>query len=148
MKVSLNIVKFYNEKYNSSPDPYSYGVDEVLRRIGAQLGAVEEVTYFGHRFNGVVVARIMSCVKHPDADKLNVCRVDDGGAVEKLWFDLCKELVDDNIEITQVSKSYEGFSNYETIDNVNHLRVKGYDSVNAYPKRLFLDFSLFFAVQG
>ena len=69
MKVSLNIVKFYNEKYNSSPDPYSYGVDEVLRRIGAQLGAVEEVTYFGHRFNGVVVARIMSCVKHPDADK-------------------------------------------------------------------------------
>lgn len=82
MKVSLNIVKFYNERYNSSPDPYSYGVDEVLRRIGAQLGAVEDVTYFGARFNGIVVAKIMSCEKHPDADKLNVCRVDDGGAVE------------------------------------------------------------------
>jgi phenylalanyl-tRNA synthetase beta chain len=82
MKVSLNIVKFYNERYNSSPDPYSYGVDEVLRRIGAQLGAVEDVTYFGARFNGIVVAKIISCEKHPDADKLNVCRVDDGGAVE------------------------------------------------------------------
>ena len=60
MKVSLNIVKFCNEKYNSAPDPYSYGVDEVLNRIGAQLGAVEDVTYYSARFNGVVVAKIIT----------------------------------------------------------------------------------------
>ena len=84
MKVSLNLVKFINQHYGCGVDPYSYGVDEVLHRIGAQLGAVEDVTYFGAKFNGIVVAKIMSCEKHPDADKLSVCRVDDGGAVENV----------------------------------------------------------------
>ncbi len=88
MKVSLNIVKFYNEKYNSSPDPYSYGVDEVLRRIGAQLGAIEEVTYFGKRFDGIVVAKVISCEKHENSDHLSVCMIDAGGK--------CSELADDS----------------------------------------------------
>ncbi|MBP7767054.1 phenylalanine--tRNA ligase subunit beta [Candidatus Saccharibacteria bacterium] len=82
MKVSLNLVKHINKHYGCSIDPYTYGIDEILRRIGAQLGAVEEVDHYGQRFNGIVVAKIMSCDKHPDADRLNICKVDDGGIVD------------------------------------------------------------------
>lgn len=59
-------------------------VDELVTKIGAQLGAVEEVIDLGVRYKDVVVAKIVSCVKHPNADKLNVCLVDDGGKVPDL----------------------------------------------------------------
>ena len=74
MKVSINWAQRY-----SNVDLSSISTDELLQKIGSQLGAVEEVTYWGPRFDNVVVAHIVSCVQHPDADKLRVCMIDDGG---------------------------------------------------------------------
>lgn len=54
-------------------------VDELVAKIGAQLGAVEEVIDLGARYKNIVVAKIISCNKHPNADKLNICKVDDNG---------------------------------------------------------------------
>jgi phenylalanyl-tRNA synthetase beta chain len=87
MKVSLNLVKFYNEADNCGVDPYTYGVDEILRRIGAQLGAVEDVIYFGKRFDGVVVAKVVSCEPHENSDHLSVCMIDAGGVSSELATD-------------------------------------------------------------
>lgn len=84
MKVSLNLISYYNQLAGGAPDPYEYGVDEIVRRIGNQLGAIEEVTYTGTKYDGIVVAKIVSCQKHPDADKLNVCMIDDGGVVQNV----------------------------------------------------------------
>lgn len=39
---------------------------------------VEELTVLGESLNGVVVAEIISTEKHPEADRLQVCRVDAG----------------------------------------------------------------------
>ena len=77
MKVSLNWAQ-----YVSNVDLKSIPVDVMLQKIGAQLGAVEDVEYWGPRFDGIVVVKVMSCEPHPNADKLHVCRVDDGGAVK------------------------------------------------------------------
>lgn len=79
MKLSLNTIRFVNKHYGTAGEPAQDGVDELVRRIGAQLGAVEEVTSFGKRFERVVIAKVVSCEKHPDADKLHVCTIDDGG---------------------------------------------------------------------
>ncbi|MDO8265954.1 MAG: phenylalanine--tRNA ligase subunit beta, partial [Candidatus Saccharibacteria bacterium] len=87
MKVSLNLIKFYNEVDNCGVDPYTYGVDEILHRIGAQLGAVEDVTYFGKRFDGVVVAKVVSCEPHENSDHLSVCMIDAGGVSSELATD-------------------------------------------------------------
>lgn len=57
-------------------------IEEMVRKIGAQLGEVEEVVNVGEIYTGAVVAKVMSCEKHPNADKLHVCKVDDGGAVK------------------------------------------------------------------
>jgi len=34
------------------------------------------------KYKGVVVAEVKSCEKHPDADKLNVCLIDDSGVTK------------------------------------------------------------------
>ncbi len=46
-----------------------------LTMAGLEVDSVESAR---PAFDGVVVAEVLSCEKHPDADKLNLCRVDDG----------------------------------------------------------------------
>ena len=48
---------------------------EVLTAIGLE---VEDVSALGETLDGVVVARIVSAEKHPEADRLQVCQVDAG----------------------------------------------------------------------
>lgn len=74
MKVSLNLAQEF-----SNVDLKAIPREELLQRIGAQLGAVEDVTDWAPKFEGAVIVKVISCEKHPDADKLSVCRVDDGG---------------------------------------------------------------------
>jgi phenylalanyl-tRNA synthetase beta chain len=78
MKFSLNLASHTNNTDNTGVDPLSYDVDEVVSRIGLQLGSVESVENFAHKYSGAVVAKVVSCVKHPNADKLSLCLIDDG----------------------------------------------------------------------
>ena len=48
---------------------------DTLTAIGLE---VEELVPLGEGLDGVVVARIVSCEKHPQADRLQVCQVDAG----------------------------------------------------------------------
>jgi phenylalanyl-tRNA synthetase beta chain len=82
MKVSLNAIRALNDTYHCSEDVTAVGTDELVDKIGAQLGAVEEVINLGKKYQGIVIAKIVSCDKHPDADKLSVCKIDDGGVVK------------------------------------------------------------------
>lgn len=77
MKVSLNMAQRV-----SSTNLQAVSRGELVRKVGAQLGAVEETIDFGARFDGALVARVVSCEDHPDADRLHVCRIDDGGSAE------------------------------------------------------------------
>lgn len=71
MKVSLNWVKEFTD--------IKLSVDELVTKIGAQLGAVEEVIDLGKKYQGIVIAKVITCEKHANADKLSVCTIDDGG---------------------------------------------------------------------
>lgn len=72
MKVSLNQVKQYID-FELPP------VDELVARINAQLGGVEEVTNLADKYKDAKIVRVVECEKHPDADRLSVCKVDAGG---------------------------------------------------------------------
>lgn len=74
MKVSLNLAQQF-----SNVDLKNVPRDKLLQRIGAQLGAVEDVVDWAPKFEGAVIAKVIACEKHPDADKLSVCLIDDGG---------------------------------------------------------------------
>ena len=75
MKVSLNIIK---KLINFELPP----VDELVARVNAQLGGVEEVIDLGAKYQGARIVRVVSAEKHPDADRLTVCLIDDGGTAD------------------------------------------------------------------
>jgi len=77
MKFSLNLAQYY-----SNVDLKSLDTDDVVRKLGLQLGAIESVERYADKYTGVVVAKIVSCEKHPDADKLSLCMIDDGGVTQ------------------------------------------------------------------
>jgi phenylalanyl-tRNA synthetase beta chain len=52
--------------------------DELAATLTAIGLEVEESTVLGAGLDGVVVARIVECAKHPEADRLQVCQVDAG----------------------------------------------------------------------
>jgi phenylalanyl-tRNA synthetase beta chain len=52
--------------------------DELAATLTAIGLEVEGVTELGASLDGVVVARIIECAKHPEADRLQVCQVDGG----------------------------------------------------------------------
>jgi len=50
-----------------------------------------------------------------------------GGAVEKLWFQLGKEFTRCGHTVVQISRTYPGLPNVELIDDVTHIRIRGFD---------------------
>ncbi len=71
MRVSLNQITEYLD-FALPP------TDELVGMINRQLGTVEDVTDLSEHFRGAVIVKVDSCEKHPNADKLHVCMVDDG----------------------------------------------------------------------
>jgi phenylalanyl-tRNA synthetase beta chain len=74
MKISLNWVKEYTD--------VKLPLDELVEKIGLQLGAVDEVIDVGAKYKGIVIVKVVKCDKHPNADKLSVCLIDDGGVTK------------------------------------------------------------------
>jgi phenylalanyl-tRNA synthetase beta chain len=70
MKVTLNWLKQYVD-FNWSPEELA----ERLTMLGIEVEGVEKL---GGEFDGIVVAQVVTKEKHPNADKLTVCRVNDG----------------------------------------------------------------------
>lgn len=66
----------------TSTDITGSGAQSIVKKIGAQLGAVEDVIDWRERYTGVVVAKVIDCKRHENADKLSVCLIDDGGKAE------------------------------------------------------------------
>ena len=76
MKVSINWMKQFGGQGLDMP------TDKLVEKIGAQLGAVEEVIEWGPPYDGIVVVKVITCEKHPNADKLSLCTVDDNKVVK------------------------------------------------------------------
>lgn len=74
MKVSLKLMKWYSDEAQ-----WKLSLAELATKIGSQLGAVEETIDLSHKYDGVLIAQIVSCVPHPDSDHMHVCMIDDGG---------------------------------------------------------------------
>jgi phenylalanyl-tRNA synthetase beta chain len=70
MKVPLNFIR--NLQNFELP-----AVEGIVDKVGAQLGAVDEVIEVGAKYENIYVVKVVACEKHPDADKLSVCKIDD-----------------------------------------------------------------------
>lgn len=74
MQLSTNWLKDYL-KFDLSRDELS----EILTLIGLEVEGEEEVEEIKGGLTGVKIGKILTCEKHPNADKLNVTTVDLGG---------------------------------------------------------------------
>jgi len=77
MKVSYNWIKKYI-KTNHSPQRMS----EILTDTGLEVEGLDKVESVKGGIEGVVIGHVTSCVKHEDADRLNVTTVDVGADEE------------------------------------------------------------------
>ncbi|MDB5184633.1 MAG: hypothetical protein JWN38_441 [Candidatus Saccharibacteria bacterium] len=75
MKISVNWIQEYLQFELPS-------IDELVTKIGAQLGAVESVIDLTAQYQGIVVVKVVECSKLEGSDHLNVCLIDDGGVVQ------------------------------------------------------------------
>lgn len=77
MKVSLNWLKNYIDISNYSP----LDLKNILTNSGLEVEAIEEI---GKSLEGFVVGEVVSKEKHPNADKLSVCKVNDGKEIHQV----------------------------------------------------------------
>jgi phenylalanyl-tRNA synthetase beta chain len=70
MKVTLNWLKQYVD-FNWPPEELT----ERLTMLGLEVEGVQKIAA---AFDGIVVAQVITRDKHPNADKLSLCRVNDG----------------------------------------------------------------------
>ncbi len=74
MKISYNWLREYLD-FDAQPDELS----TVLTSLGLEVEDVEEWVSVKGGMKGVVVGRVLTCERHPDADRLSVTTVDVGG---------------------------------------------------------------------
>jgi phenylalanyl-tRNA synthetase beta chain len=74
MKISYNWIKDYL-KIDLEPAK----VSEILTAIGLEIEGMEEWVSIKGGLEGIVIGEVLTCKKHPDADKLSVTTVDIGG---------------------------------------------------------------------
>lgn len=82
MYFSVRMSENIDERHKTGLDLSKVDNQELAVKIGSQLGEVEDTVDYAARFDGAVVAKIVACEKHPDADKLQVCMIDDGGVTK------------------------------------------------------------------
>ena len=70
MKVTLNWLKQYVD--------FQWSPEELAERLTMLGIEVEGMQKLGGEFDGIVVAQVVTRDKHPNADKLSLCRVNDG----------------------------------------------------------------------
>jgi len=76
MKISYNWLKSYI-KTELSPEE----MGEILTQTGLEVEAIEKIEAVKGGLEGVVIGEVLSCEKHPDADKLKVTSVNIGTEV-------------------------------------------------------------------
>jgi phenylalanyl-tRNA synthetase beta chain len=76
MKITLNWLKQYVD-FDWSPEQLT----ERLTMLGLEVEGVHRI---GGEFEGIVVAQVITRDKHPNADKLSLCRVNDGSGERQI----------------------------------------------------------------
>ena len=77
MKISYNLMQ---KMIGSKLPP----VDELIEKINSQLGGVEETIDLRKKYQDALIVKVVSCEKHPNADRLSVCLIDDGQVSENV----------------------------------------------------------------
>lgn len=79
MKISLNWLREFN-----GIDITVDAIDALVEKISTQLGAVEQTIDLGKQYKGIIIVKVIDSQPHPDADKLHICKIDDGNKTKDI----------------------------------------------------------------
>ena len=91
---------------------------ETFNSIGLEVDSMEQVTIASK----VVVGKIISCKKHPDADKLNVCQIDVGSGVRQIVCGAANVVDAEYVAVATIGAVLPG--NFE----IKHTKLRGVES--------------------
>ena len=91
---------------------------ETFNSIGLEVDSMEQVTIASK----VVVGKIVSCEKHPDADKLNVCQIDVGSGVRQIVCGAANVVDAEYVAVATIGAVLPG--NFE----IKHAKLRGVES--------------------
>jgi len=74
------VTRSWLEEFIDLDDVSNERLYEIFNSIGLEVDSINKVSIP----DGVVVGKIISCEKHPDADKLNVCQIDIGEGTRQI----------------------------------------------------------------
>jgi len=76
----MKVTRSWLEEFIDLSDISNERLYEVFNAIGLEVDTLEQITIP----KGVVIGKILSCEKHPDADKLTVCQIDIGEGIRQI----------------------------------------------------------------
>ncbi len=76
----MRVTRSWLEEFIDLSDISDERLYEVFNAIGLEVDSLEKITIP----EGVIVGKILSCEKHSDADKLNVCQIDIGKGTRQI----------------------------------------------------------------
>jgi len=76
----MRVTRSWLEEFIDLSDISDERLYEVFNAIGLEVDSLEKIIIP----EGVVIGKILSCEKHPDADKLNVCQIDIGEGTRQI----------------------------------------------------------------
>lgn len=79
MKFSFNLAKKFSDDDFDGLLGLEAGV--LAERLNGQVGAFDSIEFQKEKYKGIVTAKIVKAEQHPNADRLKVCMIDDGGVV-------------------------------------------------------------------
>ncbi len=91
---------------------------ETFNAIGLEVDRMEKIEIDPH----VVIGKILSCQKHPDADKLNVCQIDVGTGVRQIVCGAANVVDAEYVAVATIGAVLPG--NFE----IKHAKLRGVES--------------------
>jgi len=91
---------------------------ETFNSIGLEVDSINEINIA----KNVVVGKILSCEKHPDADKLNVCQIDVGSGTRQIVCGAANVVDAEYVAVATIGAVLPG--NFE----IKHAKLRGVES--------------------
>ena len=76
----MRVTRSWLEEFIDLSDTSDERLYEVFNAIGLEVDSLEKISIP----KGVVIGKVLSCEKHPDADKLNVCQINIGEGIRQI----------------------------------------------------------------
>ena len=100
----MRVTRSWLEEFIDLSDISNERLYETFNAIGLEVDTLEQISIP----EGVVVGKVLSCEKHPDADKLNVCQIDTGKGIRQIVCGAANVLDAEYVAVATVGTTLSG----------------------------------------